>query len=105
MSQESWERRMQAAPHLRGEKVIEQGGHDGRRLLLGHADVPAQLNCALQAPRARVPARRKCSAIMACDTATAEVSLTFPSHQFSHFHSPSCSSTHGSYLIVQNVRE
>ena len=42
--------------HLGAEEVVEKGGHDDGRLLLGDADVPAELLRAVQAPRRLVPA-------------------------------------------------
>ena len=41
---------------LSAEEVVQKGGHDDGRLLLGHADVPAQLLCAAYPPRSPVPA-------------------------------------------------
>ena len=46
-----------APEHLGAEEVVEEGGHDDGRLLLGDADVPAELLRAVQAPRGLVPAR------------------------------------------------
>ena len=47
----------EASEHLGAEEVVEEGGHDDGRLLLGDADVPAELLRAVQAPRRLVPAR------------------------------------------------